>query len=79
MIILNLRYAGSDWIDQTNQQLAQLVSSWPQATLADWSSASSDPRLLWDGAHPDPKGQEVYARVIQRAIALSWSRPAPPA
>jgi hypothetical protein len=78
VIIMTLRYEGAGWIDDTNARLAQFVSTWPQATLADWNSASSDPSLLWDGAHPDPKGQEVYAQVVKHAIQVSWSKPSPP-
>jgi hypothetical protein len=78
VIIVTLRYEGAGWVDDTNARLAQYVSTWPQATLADWNSASSDPSLLWDGAHPDPKGQEVYAQVVKHAIGVSWSRPPPP-
>ncbi|HUZ30410.1 MAG TPA: acyltransferase family protein [Solirubrobacteraceae bacterium] len=78
VIIMTLRYEGAGWIDDTNAQLVQFVSTWPTATLADWNSASSDPSLLWDGAHPDPKGQEVYAQVVKHAIQVSWSKPPPP-
>jgi hypothetical protein len=78
VIILNVRYEGAGWVDDMNSRLAQFVTTWPQATLADWSGASSDPSLLWDGAHPDPKGQEVYAHLVQHAIQVSWSKPSPP-
>ncbi len=68
VVIVNIRYAGADWIDSTNTQLAQLVARWPQATLADWNTASSDPNLLWDGAHPNEQGQRVYAQTIADAV-----------
>jgi peptidoglycan/LPS O-acetylase OafA/YrhL len=77
VIIMTIRYEGAGWVDDTNARLAQFVSSWPQATLADWNTASSDPSLLWDGAHPDPKGQEVYAQVVKHAIEQSWSKSSP--
>ncbi len=74
VVIVNLRYAGADWIDSTNTQLAQLVAGWPQATLADWNSASSDPNLLWDGAHPNPRGQRVYAETVGNAVDRALRR-----
>jgi peptidoglycan/LPS O-acetylase OafA/YrhL len=74
VVIVNLRYAGADWIDSTNTQLAQLVAGWPQATLADWNAASSDPTLLWDGAHPNERGQRVYAETIAKAVDRALPR-----
>jgi peptidoglycan/LPS O-acetylase OafA/YrhL len=68
VVIMNLRYPGESWIDDTNEQLEQLVAGWPQATLADWRSASDDPSLLWDGTHPNERGDDVYADVIAHAI-----------
>lgn len=68
VVIVNLRYSGAGWIDRTNRQLARLVVRWPQATLADWNRASGKPNLLWDGAHPNPRGQAVYAETVAQAI-----------
>ena len=68
VVIVNLRYPGESWIDATNEQFAELVADWPQATIADWRSASEDPSLLWDGTHPNEKGQVVYEQVVREAI-----------
>jgi peptidoglycan/LPS O-acetylase OafA/YrhL len=56
------------WESQVNGALARAVASWPGARLADWHGASGAAGLLYDGAHPDPAGQELYARVVARAV-----------
>ncbi|MGH2877730.1 MAG: acyltransferase family protein, partial [Solirubrobacteraceae bacterium] len=68
VVLVNVRVPRS-WEGEVNDQLRQLVSGWPQATIADWYDASSDPSLLYDGIHPDPAGQRAYARVIARALS----------
>ena len=68
VILLNLRDPGESWIVDANRRLAQLSKTWAQATLADWHDASANRKLTWDGAHPDPAGQRVYAETVMRAI-----------
>jgi peptidoglycan/LPS O-acetylase OafA/YrhL len=68
VVLVNVRVPRS-WESQVNDQLAATVGSWPQAVLADWHRASARTALLYDGAHPDPAGQTVYARTIARALA----------
>lgn len=69
VVIMNLRYPGESWIDDTNEQLERLVADWPQATIADWRSASDNPDLLWDGTHPNEKGDDVYAATVAEALS----------
>jgi hypothetical protein len=37
--------------------------------VADWHAASGRAGLLYDGAHPRPAGQRIFARVVERALA----------
>ncbi len=68
VVLVNVREPASDWQGEVNDALAQVVRSWPTATVADWLSASANPDLLYDGAHPDPAGQAAYAAVVARAL-----------
>jgi hypothetical protein len=75
VVLVNVREQTS-WEGEVNDALAQAVSSWPTATLADWNAASSNPHLLYDGAHPNPAGQSVYANVVVRALERLPAAPA---
>jgi peptidoglycan/LPS O-acetylase OafA/YrhL len=68
VILINLRYPGERWVTDANRRLAHLAKVWPQATVANWHQASANPKLLWDGTHPDPTGALVYARTVRSAI-----------
>ncbi len=57
-----------EWEAQANATLAAAVRGWPQARIADWYAASGDSSLLYDEAHPNARGEEVYARVVARAL-----------
>jgi len=67
VVLVNVRVPRS-WQPQVNATLEEAVKHWPQATVADWYGASGDAALLYDQAHPDPAGQEVYAKVVARAL-----------
>ncbi|MGH2856696.1 MAG: hypothetical protein ACRDMJ_04340, partial [Solirubrobacteraceae bacterium] len=67
VVLVNVRVPRS-WQGEVNDELRQLVSDWPQAKIADWYDASSNPSLLYDGIHPDPAGQSAYARVVAQAL-----------
>jgi hypothetical protein len=67
VVLVNVREQVS-WESQVNQLLQQAVRGWPQAKVADWNSASANPSLTYDGAHPDPAGALVYANVIARTL-----------
>jgi lysophospholipase L1-like esterase len=68
VVLVNIREATS-WEGEVNDELAQAIRDWPQATIADWQDASANPSLLYDGAHPNPAGAAVYAAVIAHALA----------
>jgi peptidoglycan/LPS O-acetylase OafA/YrhL/lysophospholipase L1-like esterase len=62
-------HAPVDWIEQSNDQLAEAAEVWPHTTLVDWASvAKSHDNLTWDGIHLTPAGAGVYTRLIAAAI-----------
>jgi peptidoglycan/LPS O-acetylase OafA/YrhL len=67
VVFINVRVPRS-WQSQVNSTLEDAVKHWPQAEVADWYGASGDSALLYDQAHPDPAGQQVYARIVARAL-----------
>jgi len=75
VVLVNVRESTS-WEAEVNDALAGTTRTWPQATIADWNSASSDPSLLYDGAHPDAAGQAVYARLVAGALGVRTTRSA---
>lgn len=68
VVLINVREPTS-WQQEVNQELAQAVREWPQATVANWWAASSNAGLLYDGAHPNDAGAIAYARVVAHALA----------
>jgi hypothetical protein len=69
VVLVTVREATS-WEGEVNDQLAQAVHGWPQASIADWQAASADASgLTYDGEHPNPAGATVYADAIARALA----------
>jgi lysophospholipase L1-like esterase len=68
VVLVTVRVPRS-WEAESNAALARLAATWPAARIADWHAASADEALLFDGAHPNPAGQRVYARVVARALA----------
>lgn len=69
VVLVNVREPGTSWQDEVNGELKQAVSRWPQASIADWKSASANRSLLYDGVHPNHAGQRVYATVVARALS----------
>jgi peptidoglycan/LPS O-acetylase OafA/YrhL len=69
VLIVNVRVPRS-WQDQVNGILDETVANWPQAHVVDWHDASvARPALLYDDqTHPNPDGQEVYAKLVERAL-----------
>jgi hypothetical protein len=68
VVVVNVRSPRS-WNSESNHLLAEAVSAWPQARLADWYDASARKDLLYgDKTHPNARGQRVYARVVERAL-----------
>jgi peptidoglycan/LPS O-acetylase OafA/YrhL len=69
VVLVNVRVPRS-WDDEVNAALAEAVTDWPAARLADWYDASARAGLLYaDGAHPTPAGQRVYTQLIRRVLA----------
>jgi lysophospholipase L1-like esterase len=79
VVLVNIRQRTS-WEGQVNGALVAVARTWSQATIADWHSASANADLLWDGAHPKPAGQNVYARTVRAALGLraAPTTPRPP-
>ncbi|MGE5636549.1 MAG: acyltransferase family protein [Nocardioidaceae bacterium] len=73
VVLVNVRVPRS-WEAEVNAKLERAVSSWRDAALADWHSASADPSLLEDSAHPTLEGQRAYERVIDSALGYPGSR-----
>jgi len=68
VVLVNVRVPRR-WNDEVNSILAETVEHWPEARLADWHAASAAGGLLYDdGTHPNPEGQEAYAKLIVRAL-----------
>ena len=69
VLIVNVRVPRS-WEDEVNGILEETVANWPEAHIIDWHDASvAKPGLLYDDAtHPNPDGQEVYAKLVERAL-----------
>jgi peptidoglycan/LPS O-acetylase OafA/YrhL len=68
VVLVNVRVPRS-WESQVNEALAEAVSDWPGAVLADWHGASRAAGLLYgDGTHPHATGRRVYARLVARAV-----------
>ncbi len=74
VVLVDVREPSTSWQSEVNGQLQQAVRSWPGAAIADWLSASSNRSLLYDGIHPNPAGQQVYASVVARALATASTR-----
>jgi peptidoglycan/LPS O-acetylase OafA/YrhL len=71
VVLVNIREPSTSWEGEVNSQLEQAVQSWPQARIANWLSASGEGALLYDGVHPNPAGQQVYASVVSQALTQS--------
>jgi len=58
------------WEQPNNEILADGVRRYPNAVLVDWYSATVNRPELFasDGIHPQPRGQRIYANLINEAI-----------
>ena len=72
VVLVNVRVARS-WQGEVDRALAEYVSSWPQAVLANWYGHSSE-SLLVDGVHPSVAGRAIYAEVVLEALREQASR-----
>jgi peptidoglycan/LPS O-acetylase OafA/YrhL len=75
VVLVNIREPDESWEGEVNAALAQAVRSWPAASVADWRSASANQSLTWDGTHPNPAGQDVYADVVARSLHAHLTSP----
>jgi peptidoglycan/LPS O-acetylase OafA/YrhL/lysophospholipase L1-like esterase len=69
IILVNTRVPRA-WQNTVNQTLAQVVKSYPNATLIDWYSASAGHNEYFypDGVHLNSVGAKVYATLVANAI-----------
>ncbi len=72
VVLVNVRVARS-WQGEVDKALAEYVSSWPQAVLANWYSHSSE-SLLVDGVHPSVAGRAIYAGVVLEGLREAVGR-----
>jgi hypothetical protein len=64
VVFVNLRVPRG-WEDPNNAVLAEGVTRYPNAALADWFSASVDhPEFFLDGVHLRPEGVQAYAQLM---------------
>jgi peptidoglycan/LPS O-acetylase OafA/YrhL len=68
VVLVNVKVP-TTWELDTNTRLVTAVQDWPQAVVADWHRRTGPALLYGDGIHPNPAGQQVYAQVVQRALA----------
>jgi peptidoglycan/LPS O-acetylase OafA/YrhL len=60
------------WESEVNDELDKAVADWPEATLIDWHAAiDAQPDLTYDGIHPTPDGNLLYAKLVADAIAAA--------
>ena len=60
----------SDWVPETNAELAAISAEHPNTAVMDWHAAvAADPSLLHaDRTHPNVEGIEVYAELLASTI-----------
>ncbi|MEH0111181.1 acyltransferase family protein [Tersicoccus sp. MR15.9] len=58
------------WTAEADRSLREAVADDPRITVADWQAAVATHTdwLASDGIHPTPRGQQLYADVISRAV-----------
>lgn len=66
VVVVNL-YDMSTFIDPANKLLADIVSDYPNAIIADWYSAvSAQPQMLQsDQTHPNMDGMHLFAETVR--------------
>lgn len=69
------------WIEHSNTKIHEFASQHSdRVIIADWNSAirqalqTQSGLLASDGVHPEPAGQELYARVVEQAIAKAQKK-----
>jgi hypothetical protein len=78
LVFVNVRVP-LPWQSETNASLAA-VAGQPGIAVVNWYSASAAPGVLWpDAIHPGPKGQVLYANLVEAALAQQPQLPMAPA
>jgi len=69
VVFVNLKVS-RNWEGSNNTVLAEGVTRYPNAVLADWHAASVDrPDFFWDdGIHLRPEGAQAYAQLISASV-----------
>ena len=69
------------WIEYSNTKIREFASQHSdRVIIADWNSAirqalqTQSGLLASDGVHPEAAGQELYARVVEQAIAKAQKK-----
>ncbi len=62
------------WEAEVNAELESAAATWPEAVIVDWQGAIENRLdLTYDGIHPLPKGDRIYARTVADAVELANS------
>ncbi len=64
------------WQDSVNRAIRAAPEKFPNVQVLDWYAASAAPGLLVDGAHMNPRGMRVYARMLEDALGPGGGDPA---
>lgn len=68
------------WIEYSNTKIRVCFQHSDRVIIADWNSAirqalqTQSGLLASDGVHPEAAGQELYARVVEQAIAKAQKK-----
>jgi hypothetical protein len=75
-LVLVNTFEARPWEAEVNAALAAAARSHAGVVLADWHDAiANETSLLWDGIHPGPAAQQIYARVLAAAVAQAQALP----
>jgi hypothetical protein len=64
------------WQDSVNRAIRAAAERFPNVQVLDWHAASGGRGLLVDGAHMNPRGMRVYARMLEDALGPGGGDPA---
>lgn len=70
VVLVNI-YGASSWVPESNQNLEEIATDYPNVVIADWNSAATEhpDELQPDSIHPDMEGMYLYADVVEEALA----------
>lgn len=62
-------FVGKEWETANNAIWYDLAKDFTNLEIVDWHTyAKNNQALLWDGIHPNEKGQKAYARLFARTL-----------